>query len=141
MFSSLILSYSGQFFIAPVPTFAFCDLGSVAGALVCEDQGKEAIDELSLLPVLGSQVSRFAPERARIFPGLSFITDLLFLLPWPILILSGLLSAFLTRFLAVWAISVFLPGYLFLHPPSVGFLFVFIQELPVHPYKPPVIFA
>jgi len=34
MVLNLIFSYSGRFFILLVPAFAFCDLGSVAGALV-----------------------------------------------------------------------------------------------------------
>ncbi|GAB0180970.1 calpain-5 [Grus japonensis] len=37
MVSNLIFSYSGWFFILPVPAFAFCDLGGVARALASED--------------------------------------------------------------------------------------------------------
>jgi len=37
MVSNLILSYNEQFFILPVPAFAFCNLGGLAGALAGED--------------------------------------------------------------------------------------------------------
>jgi len=36
MVSNLIFSYSERFFILPVPAFAFCDLGGVAGVLANE---------------------------------------------------------------------------------------------------------
>jgi len=78
MILNLIFSYSGQFFIFLVPACAFCDLGSVAGALVCSDWGKRVVEYLSLVRMLGHQVSCFLPERAYIFPSLPFITDILF---------------------------------------------------------------
>jgi len=69
------ISYSGLFFILSVPPFAFCDLGSVAGAVASEDTGKKVIEYCSLFYALGDQVSCFLPERAHIFPSLPFIND------------------------------------------------------------------
>ena len=75
MVSNLIFSYNGQFFILPVPAFTFCGLGGMAGAPAGEDWGKKVIDYLSLLHILGDQVSCFLPERAHIFPSLPFIIN------------------------------------------------------------------
>lgn len=47
----------------PVPTFALCDLGNVAGALDCEDRDRGVTEYFSFLHVPGSQVSHFLPER------------------------------------------------------------------------------
>jgi len=52
MVLSLIFSYSGRFFILPIPACVVCYLGSVAGALVGEDLGKKVIEFLSLLKYL-----------------------------------------------------------------------------------------
>jgi len=72
MVSNLIFSYSGKLFILPVPAFAFYDLGGMAGALASEDWDNEVFEHLSRLHMPGNQVSRFLPERARIFPWSSF---------------------------------------------------------------------
>ena len=37
MVSNLVFSYSGRFFILPVPALAVCNLSGVAGALAAED--------------------------------------------------------------------------------------------------------
>lgn len=55
--------------------FAFCDLGSVAGALAGEDWGKKVTEYLSLLHILGDQVSCLLLERPHISSNLLFITD------------------------------------------------------------------
>ena len=75
MVSNLIFFCSGWFFILPVPAFAICDLGGVAGALAGEDWRKKFFEHLRLLHILGNQVSYFLPERAHIFPSLPFVTD------------------------------------------------------------------
>ena len=69
MVSNLILSYNEQFFILPVPAFAFCNLGGLAGALAGEDWGKNVVEYLSLLYIPGKQVAGFLLERAGIFPS------------------------------------------------------------------------
>ena len=51
-------------FILPIPAFAICNLGNVAGAPTSEDWGKKVIEYLSLLHILGNQVSCFLLERA-----------------------------------------------------------------------------
>ena len=43
MVSDLTFSCSGRFAILPVPAFAICNLGSVAGALAGEHWGKKVI--------------------------------------------------------------------------------------------------
>ena len=75
MVSDLIFSYTGWFFILPVPAFAFCDLDGVAGALANEHWGKKVIEYLSILHTPGNQVSCLLLERAHIFPSLPFITS------------------------------------------------------------------
>ena len=76
MVSNLIFSYGGWFFILPGLSFAFCDLGSVAGAPSGEDWGKKVIEYLRLFHIPGNQVSHFVLERANIFPILPFMTDI-----------------------------------------------------------------
>lgn len=74
---NLILSDSGlRIFTLPVPALAFPDLGGLAGELAIDGRGTEVIENLSLLHVQGSQVSRFLPERAHIIPGLSFVGNI-----------------------------------------------------------------
>ena len=62
MVPNLIFSYCGLFFILIDPAFACCSLGGVVGALAGEDRGEKVIQHLSLLHVLGDQVSCLLPE-------------------------------------------------------------------------------
>lgn len=132
MFSNLFFSYSGPFVILPVLAFSFhCDLGSVTGALDGQDRGKKVIQYFSLLHILGNQMSCSFLERAHIFPSLPFTTNVQFFL-LPLMSLSRFHS--LRPFLMPSSsdnISVFLPGYLLLLPPPVGFfsVFLFVQRL------------
>ena len=86
--------YSGLCFILPVPAFAICDLGGVAGALAGEDWGKKVTKYLSLLHIPGNQVSHFLPQWTHIFASIFFIADVpiadVLWCSWPDLILSGL---------------------------------------------------
>jgi len=76
MVSNLIFSYSGWFFILPVPASAFCNLGSVAGSLACEDRGKTVVEYLRLLHILGNKGSLYLPGKAHIFPRFLFTFSL-----------------------------------------------------------------
>jgi len=67
MVLNLSFSYSGWFSILPVPAFAFCNLGGVAGALTGEDRGKNLMGT-SAFSI--SQVTRslFPAEECLHFP-------------------------------------------------------------------------
>lgn len=47
MFSNLIFFYSRQFFILPVPAFAFHNFGGVAGTLASENRSKKVVEYTS----------------------------------------------------------------------------------------------
>lgn len=120
--ASNLIFYRVWFLILPIPTLASCGLDGVAGAIV-EDSASNVLD---------TQASCFFLEKVHTFPSLSLsqCTYRSFSWcpwhPWQDLILLGTF-AFLTWSLAAHTISnfsVFLPGYVSLLPPFVGFLFM-----------------
>lgn len=144
----LILSYSSQSFIPPVPAFTFCDLGGVPRALPGEDGGKTVIEYLSLLNFMCNQDSHFLLESTCVFPNLPFMKDVLVEvlvvaldIPGHIQFYLGFSYPNLTPGCSD-SVSVFVPGYPSLLLPSIGFLLVFEfdQEL-LHPCRPPGDFA
>lgn len=58
-----------------VPAFASCNIVSVAEALAGEDQSTKVIESFGLLYIPGNQISHLLPEKAHVFPSLSFIIN------------------------------------------------------------------
>lgn len=48
MILHLVVSYCKEVFIFPIPVFTFCDLGGAARAFADKDNGRTAIEFLSL---------------------------------------------------------------------------------------------
>lgn len=143
MVTNLISCYSGQFFL-PVPDFDFHELGGMARALSHEGWGKKVIEYLSFPHIPSNQLCHFLLERSHILPSFPFIIvvpiEVFFCCPlWPwadaILDFPDLIPV------CSDSVSVFSQGYLFLFPPSLGFLFEFGWKLLVHPCRPPGVFA
>ena len=115
--------------------------------LLVKTEAKKIIEYLSLLHILGNQVSCFLPERAHIFPSLPFITDVpieAFLDALDILARINSIRAlvFLTYSLTAQTDSLYssqatCPHFLC----RLLFVVDFFQEFLVHPCRPPGVFA
>lgn len=129
-----------------MPAFAFLRLSNVSEALAIEYRGTEVIENLSFLLIKNSPVSRFLPAWAHIIPSLSFVCKIPkkpFLWSYLARLKSIWTLAFLTLFLAshtislcssqTYCVSTFWKFSFF--PPE------FAQQLLIHPWGPPGIFA
>lgn len=126
----------------------FSQVDNVAEALTIEYGGKEVIEDLSLLLMQSSPVSGFLPARTHIIPSLSFVCKIPkkpFLWSYPARLISIWTLAFLTLSLASQII--FLHSFQATYHVSTFWKFPiflksdFAQQLIIHPWGPPGMFA
>lgn len=75
MASNLMLSYSGWFFIFPVPALASVTWMMWLKHLLVKTKAKKASEYLSFLDVPGNHISCFLLETGYFFRSLPFVTD------------------------------------------------------------------